>query len=63
MYMFNAKHNDGFYDMGLAVMKAIGERIEQEGIGRSSLVDPEKEVRRDWKEEQDVKGRTVWVEV
>lgn len=34
MYMFNGKTNDGFYDMGLAVVKGIGERVEEEGVVR-----------------------------
>lgn len=32
MYMFNGKTNDGFYDMGLAVVGGIGERVEEEGV-------------------------------
>ena len=36
MGMFAPKTNDGFYDLGLAVARQIGERIEQEGVGRSS---------------------------
>lgn len=34
MYMFNGKTNDGFYDMGLAVVGGIGERVEEEGVVR-----------------------------
>lgn len=32
MGMFNPKTNDGFYDLGLAVVRGIGERIEEEGV-------------------------------
>ncbi|WRT66132.1 uncharacterized protein IL334_003085 [Kwoniella shivajii] len=37
MGMFNPKTNDGFYDLGLEVVKVIGERIEEEGVGRSEV--------------------------
>lgn len=39
MGMFNPKTNDGFYDLGLAVVKEIGERIESEGVGRKEGVE------------------------
>jgi hypothetical protein len=67
MGMFAPKTNDGFYDLGLAVAQQIGERIEQEGVGRSLTVidhdfskdDTEKD---GWREEKDEQGRSVWVE-
>jgi len=67
MGMFAPKTNDGFYDLGLAVAQQIGERIEQEGVGRSLTVmdqdfaahDMEKD---GWREEKDEKGRSIWVE-
>lgn len=39
MYMFNGKTNDGFYDMGLAVVGGIAERIEEEGVIRGGPSD------------------------
>jgi hypothetical protein len=39
MYMFNGKTNDGFYDMGLAVVGGIAERIEEEGVLRGGASD------------------------
>ncbi|ORX36872.1 hypothetical protein BD324DRAFT_651349 [Kockovaella imperatae] len=33
MGMFNAKTNDGFYDLGLEVMRGMGERVEEAGVG------------------------------
>ena len=33
MGMFNARTNDGFYDLGLAVIRGIGQRVEEEGVG------------------------------
>ncbi|WWC61647.1 uncharacterized protein I303_104231 [Kwoniella dejecticola CBS 10117] len=37
MGMFNPKTNDGFYDLGLEVVRVIGEKIEEEGVGRSDV--------------------------
>ena len=67
MGMFAPKTNDGFYDLGLAVAQQIGERIEQEGVGRSlALTDhdfSEDQFEKDgWREEKDAQGRSVWVE-
>jgi hypothetical protein len=67
MGMFAPKTNDGFYDLGLAVAQQIGERIEEEGVGRSLTVMDEDFAARDiekdgWVEEKDEKGRSVWVE-
>ena len=67
MGMFAPKTNDGFYDLGLAVARQIGERIELEGVGRSSTAMDQdfaaKEIEKDgWREEKDEKGRSVWVE-
>ena len=67
MGMFAPKTNDGFYDLGLAVAQQIGERIEQEGVGKSLAV-TDHDFSRDqsekdgWKEEKDAQGRSVWVE-
>lgn len=66
MGMFNPKTNDGFYELGLEVVHRIGERIEQEGVGRTSVIQekfsgPVQDVDA-WKEEKDSEGRTVWVE-
>jgi hypothetical protein len=57
MGMFAPKTNDGFYDLGLAVAREIGERIQQEGV--ASVNEIEKD---GWKEEKDANGRSVWVE-
>ncbi|OCF42781.1 hypothetical protein I317_03383 [Kwoniella heveanensis CBS 569] len=70
MGMFNPKTNDGFYDLGLEVVKVIGERIEEEGVGRSDLADLDQEELFDltdkeegkWKVEKDAEGHEVWVE-
>lgn len=35
MGMFNARENDGFYDLGLVVVRLVAERIEAEGVERS----------------------------
>jgi hypothetical protein len=32
MNMFSPKNNDGFYELGLAVVRGLGERIEEEGV-------------------------------
>lgn len=75
MGMFSPKTNDGFYELGLAVVHSIAERIEQEGVGRTE-VSQEKFHAGDgaegggdgggektgWKEERDSQGRTIWVE-
>lgn len=67
MGMFAPKTNDGFYDLGLAVAQQIGERIEQEGVGRSLTVMDQDFAAQDmekdgWREEKDEKGRSIWVE-
>ncbi|ODN79712.1 hypothetical protein L202_03636 [Cryptococcus amylolentus CBS 6039] len=78
MGMFNPKTNDGFYDLGLAVVKEIGERIEREGVGRKEgIVEEElgageereatgeKDNQKDegiWRVEKDENGKEVWVE-
>jgi len=67
MGMFAPKTNDGFYDLGLAVAQQIGERIEEEGVGRSLTVMDQDFAARDmekdgWREEKDEKGRSIWVE-
>jgi len=67
MGMFAPKTNDGFYDLGLAVAQQIGERIEQEGVGRSlTVIDQDfaaQDMEKDgWREEKDEKGRSIWVE-
>ena len=71
MGMFNPKTNDGFYELGLEVVHVIGERIEEEGVGRSSLIGVsgagEKfgmggEEKGGWREEKDSQGRVIWVE-
>jgi len=67
MGMFAPKTNDGFYDLGLAVAQQIGERIEEEGVGRSlTVMDQDfaaQDIEKDgWREEKDEKGRSIWVE-
>ncbi|WVF71695.1 hypothetical protein IAT40_006503 [Kwoniella sp. CBS 6097] len=70
MGMFNPKTNDGFYDLGLEVVRVIGERIEEEGVGRSDLANLDQEELFDltekeeasWKVEKDADGHEVWVE-
>lgn len=67
MGMFNPKTNDGFYELGLEVVHRIGERIEEEGVGRStSLVlgkfSSAQNEEGGWKEEKDSQGRIIWVE-
>lgn len=64
MGMFSPKTNDGFYDLGLAVVRGLGERIEEEGVGRIGG-DGEKweeGLMVGWREEKDEKGEVVWVE-
>lgn len=76
MGMFNPKTNDGFYDLGLAVVPCIGERVAEEGVGRVgevTLDGMEAEDEQDgggkggvsgmvgWKEEKQA-GKVVWVE-
>ena len=65
MGMFNPRTNDGFYDLGLTVVQGLGERIEEEGVGRIGGDAKEWEkgkMMRGWKEETDDKGNLVWVE-
>ena len=71
MYMFNAKTNDGFYDLGLEVTRGIAERIEEEGVGRGwmnpdpaeGFEPPDKTASKEgWKQEVDKEGNLVWVE-
>jgi hypothetical protein len=35
MGMFNPRSNDGFYDLGLATVRIIAARLEEEGIQRA----------------------------
>ena len=72
--MFDPKTNDGFYELGLEVVHDIGERIEEEGIGRArngdgsgmgdrfsvGVVDGDE--KDGWREEKDSQGRVIWVE-
>ena len=72
MGMFNPKTNDGFYELGLEVVHDIGERIEEEGVGRArngdgmgdrfsvGIVDGDE--KDGWREEKDSQGRIIWVE-
>nr|XP_031859184.1 uncharacterized protein CI109_005380 [Kwoniella shandongensis]KAA5526256.1 hypothetical protein CI109_005380 [Kwoniella shandongensis] len=64
MGMFNPKTNDGFYDLGLDVVREIGERIEEEGVGRAAGVEEKMDEGDDdvWRVEKDEKGNEVWVE-
>ncbi len=65
MGMFNPRTDDGFYDLGLEVVRGLGERIEEEGVGRlGGEVDKgwEKGMMVGWREEKDEKGKMVWVE-
>jgi hypothetical protein len=60
MGMFNPKTNDGFYDLGLVVVKGIGERVEEEGvrvIGETEV----KKALEGWREEK-VGEKVIWVE-
>jgi hypothetical protein len=41
MNMFSPKSNDGFYDLGLAVVRGVAERIEEEGIRAEGTADKE----------------------
>jgi hypothetical protein len=62
MGMFNPKTNDGFYDLGLEVVRGIGERIEEEGVGRRQVgLEAEAGKSGDWKEERHGE-KIVWVE-
>ncbi|ADV20132.1 Hypothetical Protein CGB_B1020W [Cryptococcus gattii WM276] len=64
MGMFNPKTNDGFYDLGLAVVKEIGERIESEGVGRKEGVEERMDENGEgvWRIEKDKDGKEIWVE-
>ncbi|WWC70424.1 uncharacterized protein I206_104375 [Kwoniella pini CBS 10737] len=78
MGMFNPKTNDGFYDLGLEVVRAIGEKIEEEGVGRSDVkgldevlaelddLEADEETipagKAGWGVEKDEKGNEIWVE-
>ena len=71
MGMFNPKTNDGFYELGLEVVHVIGERIEEEGVGRATSkcdggaekFSAGNEGEKDgWREEKDSQGRIIWVE-
>lgn len=64
MGMFGAKGNDGFYDLGLEVVRLLGERLEEEGVGRGVaplLLDGNDGVKAGWREEKEGE-RVVWVE-
>lgn len=78
MNMFNSKSNDGFYELGLAVVRGIAERIEEEGVAANGKdtgdrfdleghTDDEKaqEVQEAgaWRQEKDAQGRDVLVEM
>ncbi|WVQ67903.1 uncharacterized protein L199_006108 [Kwoniella botswanensis] len=76
MGMFNPKTNDGFYDLGLEVVRVIGEKIEEEGVGRSDVkgldevladldhTESQAKEKEDgeWGVEKDESGHEVWVE-
>lgn len=64
MGMFNPKTNDVFYDLGLAVVKEIGERIESEGVGRKEGVEERMDENGEgvWRIEKDKDGKEIWVE-
>lgn len=64
MGMFNPKTNDGFYDLGLAVVKEIGERIESEGVGRKEGLEERMDEDGEgvWRIEKDKDGKEIWVE-
>lgn len=65
MGMFNPRTNDGFYELGLSALRGLGERIEEEGVGRiggGEKEEREKEMMVGWREERDEKGKVVWVE-
>lgn len=61
MGMFNPKTNDGFYELGLVVVRAIAERIEKEGVGKVGGEAEEKKMIQGWREEKQG-GKVVWVE-
>lgn len=45
MGMFNPRTNDGFYDLGLAVVRKIADRVEEEGVRAGSITaDEEKQL-------------------
>ncbi|ORY32635.1 hypothetical protein BCR39DRAFT_523294 [Naematelia encephala] len=58
MGMFNPKTNDGFYDLGLEVIKVLGARIEEEGVGRVAR----EEGIDGWREEKGEDGKVIWVD-
>ena len=59
MGMFNPRTNDGFYDLGLAVVRLLAERIEKEGVGKSG--EATVGAMEGWREEK-MGDKTVWVE-
>lgn len=60
MGMFNPRTNDGFYDLGLAVVSGLAERIEEEGVGRIGGVGFTREQKTmSWKEDKDEKESIV----
>lgn len=61
MGMFNAKTNDGFYELGLQVVRALAERIEREGVGRVGGEVEERKAVEGWREEKQGE-KVVWVE-
>ena len=62
MGMFNPRTNDGFYDLGLAVVRSLGEKIEEEGVGRIDGEKWEEGMMLGWREEKDEEGKMIWVE-
>ena len=63
MGMFNPRTNDGFYDLGLEVVREIGERVEEEGVSKvGGEKGSEKHLGDGWREERDGEGKVVWVE-